>query len=120
VVQEDVVMQIDSPMHSSLIEIVMSNGQINRNTEDHPYYVLNKGWSSYTPDLTLDRYSLKVQKLEVGDTCIILTIGKIEYCQIQSISMFEKYQITFNLTKVKRNHNFFANGILVHNKSPGN
>lgn len=40
---------------------------------EHPFYVFERGWSSYSPELTLARYELQCQQLKVGDTCISLT-----------------------------------------------
>ena len=43
--------------------------------------------------------------------------GLIEEMEIESIEIIEETKKTYNLSNVRDNHNFFANGILVHNRS---
>ena len=40
---------------------------------DHPFFVLNYGWSSCSPQATLEKYNLTVRQLQVGDQCVSLT-----------------------------------------------
>jgi hypothetical protein len=42
-------------------------------TLEHPFFVFGQGWSSVTPDRTLQRYGLPCHKLSVGDVCVSLT-----------------------------------------------
>jgi len=42
-------------------------------TVDHPFFVLNNGWSSCSPQSTLQKYNLSVRQLQVGDFCVSLT-----------------------------------------------
>ncbi|XP_037617219.1 HMG box-containing protein 1-like isoform X1 [Sebastes umbrosus] len=37
---------------------------------DHPFYVKNKGWSSFHPSLTVVRYGIPCYEMEVGDVCL--------------------------------------------------
>ena len=108
-----------SPMHDELITIIFNNKVENTNTLDHPYYVKNKGWCSYNPDLTMSNYGLQVKNIEVGDVVYFMNSknGIIENIKITNINVIHSMQKTFNLQKVSKNHNFFANGVLVHNKS---
>lgn len=39
---------------------------------EQPYYVLDKGWCSYSPARTHSKYGLICKQLNVGDTCISL------------------------------------------------
>lgn len=39
-------------------------------TVDHPFFVYGRGWASWCPDHTLQRYGLRVRKLAVGDVCV--------------------------------------------------
>lgn len=43
-------------------------------TEEHPFFVYGNGWASYNPDLSMESFGLKCQKLQVGDVCISLTL----------------------------------------------
>lgn len=42
-------------------------------TLEHPFFVFGQGWSSCSPQRTLQRYGLQCSKLLVGDVCISLT-----------------------------------------------
>ncbi|XP_078138301.1 HMG box-containing protein 1-like isoform X1 [Centroberyx gerrardi] len=37
---------------------------------DHPFYVRNKGWSSFYPSLTVVHYGIPCYEVEVGDVCL--------------------------------------------------
>uniref|UniRef100_A0A669EL68 HMG box-containing protein 1 n=1 Tax=Oreochromis niloticus TaxID=8128 RepID=A0A669EL68_ORENI len=37
---------------------------------DHPFYVKNKGWSSFYPSLTVVHYGIPCYEMEVGDVCL--------------------------------------------------
>jgi Ataxin-1 and HBP1 module (AXH) len=41
--------------------------------EDHPFFVVGKGWSSTSPAATHARFGLQVAQLVAGDTCISLS-----------------------------------------------
>ncbi|MFD0963831.1 DUF6443 domain-containing protein [Pseudofulvibacter geojedonensis] len=111
------VLRIDTPIHSNLVKVGFSDNTINNNTQDHPYYVKNKGWASVNPELTYKNYGFKVNKLDIGDICFKL-INKNELIEIKVVNFTinKLQQKTFNLSDVEKNNNFFANGVLVHNK----
>jgi YD repeat-containing protein len=111
---------IVSPMHDRMIEIEFACTDVkNRNTVDHPYYVQGKGWASFDPELTNRNYGLQVRQLERGD--FVLSFSglnlPLEQFRIIQISPVNETVKTYNLEKVSTNHNYFANKILVHNKS---
>ncbi|CAE1299806.1 HBP1 [Acanthosepion pharaonis] len=37
---------------------------------DHPFFVLEKGWSSYSPAVTVEHYGIPCRKLEEDDICL--------------------------------------------------
>nr|XP_061809533.1 HMG box-containing protein 1-like [Nerophis lumbriciformis] len=37
---------------------------------DHPFYVKNKGWSSFYPSLTVVHYGIAGYEMEIGDMCL--------------------------------------------------
>jgi hypothetical protein len=41
-------------------------------TVEHPFFVYNRGWSSFSPVRTVQRYKLPCCQLQVGDQCISL------------------------------------------------
>lgn len=102
----------------SFVEIEFEDGTLNTNTLSHPYYVLNKGWCSFDSKETFKKHSVKVEDLKEGDYVYKLTKdGEIKNIKIVKINIVRMTQKTYNLSNVKDNHNFFANGILVHNRS---
>jgi hypothetical protein len=101
------------------IRMKFANGSENQNTNTHPYYVEDKGWSSYLPELTLEKYGLVVKLLEEGDVVYELVDGDLRNTEIIEIEEIYEPVQTYNLSSVADNSNFFAEGILVHNKGGG-
>jgi len=85
---------------NSIVRITLDNEIVIHTTHEHPFYVNGKGW-------------VKAGELEVLDTC-----KKVngEESIISTVDVLEETHIVYNLLSVSENHNFFANGILVHNK----
>ena len=89
---------------SSVIKLTFDEGTDNvtyiTTTEEHPFFVKDKGW-------------VKAGKLQNFDIC-----KKVEGADaiVSSVEVFETTQTVYNLLNVSDNHNFYANGILVHNK----
>ncbi|MDB9911211.1 hypothetical protein OAC88_03625, partial [Flavobacteriaceae bacterium] len=113
------VKNIATPEHTKFVEFRFENDTKNTNTLDHPYYVIGKGWSSYDPEMTKIKYDLEVNKIELGDNVLLFdeTTKRVGKLKLTDQKLISKTQKTYNLEKVSENHNFFANGILVHNKS---
>jgi len=116
-IENNPVLELTSPIHNKMI-ILEFEDAINTNTFDHPYFIKNKGWASYKPALTLKRYKIKTNQLEIGDTAYFFDEGLKESKLLSIKEKITKTQ-TYNLHDVFENNNFFANGILVHNKGGG-
>jgi len=117
----DVVVSLNRPVHDDMILVKFGDSE-NTNTFDHPYYVEEKGWSSYAPELTMERYGKfaeelrDVKQLEKGD--VIFTVngeGDLVESKIENIDEEMGLVQTYIFT-VENNGNFSANGALVHNK----
>lgn len=115
-IEDDIVQKIDSNFHDKTVTIEFDDMTLNVNTHDHPYYVKNKGWSSYKPKETMQKYNLKTAQLNIGDTCYKYLGNRLIEIQIKSFSENSRNILTYNLTQLKKNNNFFANGILVSNE----
>ena len=98
------------------IRIAFSDGTTNQNTNTHPYWIDGKGWASYLPDLTYQYYGLSTERLSVNDTVYKYNDGSLIKVSITSIIEIREPVQTYNLMGITDNYNFFANGILVHNK----
>jgi len=117
VVENEIVLEVIQPLNDDFVRIAFDSGIKNMNTDDHPYYVVGKGWCSANPEKTQLNYGWRVKMLEIGDRCLNLDSESIDECVVFSIFKENGTRVTYNLSKVSNNNNFFANGILVHNKA---
>ena len=81
-VENSKVVKLIQPVHDDKLIIRFSNGVVNENTFDHPYYVKDKGWCSYSPNLTKERYDINTESLEIGDVCYFNNNGELEEVEI--------------------------------------
>lgn len=107
-----------SPIHDDIVEFEFTDGTITQHTFDHPYYVADKGWVSYTPEETRARYAAPeledTQLIALGDKMITDTNGETTLSGICRVITGDVQTYTLG---VKNNCNYFADGILVHNKA---
>lgn len=83
-----------------VIRLTLDNENIIITTHEHPFYVIDKGW-------------VKASELQWGDVCL-KSDGTESF--ISTVEELEETHVVYNLLSVNENHNFYANGILVHNK----
>lgn len=107
-----------SPTKNNIAKFILSNGTVVEATTEHPFWEVNKGWSSYSPPETFRDHKMKVAKIEEGDT--LLTQEGIEV-QILSmeLDLARGYEQVYNL-KLEGHYTYYANGIVVHNEKPAN
>ena len=112
------VTKLKQPIKDDIVVLNFGNIEI-KNTFDHPYYVENKGWSSYNPKETMEKYdyfkNIRVQQLEIGDICYKYNQKTLEKSPLTNIKEEWGDTQTYIFTADKDN-TFFANDILVHNK----
>lgn len=108
------VTNIASPVKSNIVEYKLSNDTIIKSTTCHPYWAVNKGWSSFNPLLTKELYDFNVEQIEENDT--LLTIDTKEVIVNKITELITKEVTTYNL-EILGNHTYYANSILVHNKT---
>jgi intein/homing endonuclease len=110
------VIGLKTPIHNDLVKYEFANQTSITSTFDHPFYVGNLELASFTPFLTNKRYELDrdVRQIKVGDM-VYLSNGVSKTAIKDIIELDEKDTQTYIIT-VEDNHNFYANGILVHNK----
>jgi hypothetical protein len=111
------VLHIDAPVNYKLIKVVFNNGEEIISTEDHPYYVKDKGWCSFNPEQTSKNYGIETKQIEVSDYCLTFKNNKLKKVKVTQIVPFEKSIKTYNLSKIANSNNYFVNGILVNNES---
>jgi hypothetical protein len=108
---------IASPLKSNIVEYKLSNDVTIKSTTCHPYWVVNKGWSSFNPLLTKKLYDFNVEQIKENDT--LLTIDNKEVIVDKITELITKKVMTYNL-QILGNHTYYANGVLVHNKTDPN
>jgi hypothetical protein len=85
----------------SIVKLTFEDGNIINTTKEHPFYVEGKNW-------------ITAANLVVGDVC--KTINNSPTI-ISSIEITNESTTVYNLLSVAPNHNFYANGVLTHNKN---
>mgnify|MGYP001070950552 CR=1 FL=1 len=114
--EHNIVTDLNQPIHNDLVKYTFSNGTEITCTYDHPFYVNDLTLSSYKPEWTNERYDLPsvVSQIKVGDFVYPLA-GDVDVAITSIEELPLKETQTFIFT-VENNNNFYANGILVHNK----
>ena len=103
--------EVVSPIHNNIVELSFSNGNSTKNTDDHPYYVIDKGWCSIKPKLSTELYDVKCEQLEVSDIFIDDEDAQIELLNIMKVNgEFKTY--TFSTDS----KTYYANKLLVHSE----
>jgi intein/homing endonuclease len=115
------VIDTKSPTHNDLVKYTLSNGVEVTSTFDHPFYVNKMELASHSPKLTNERYQLgvNVRKIEKGDCVYMIPKDGGIGMHAVAISKIEPQPLVDTQTyifTVEDNHNFYANGILTHNK----
>jgi intein/homing endonuclease len=115
IIEPKKVVNLNSPIHDDLVKYTLSNGDKIISTFDHPYYVNGLQLASYKPNWTNKRYDLptEVISIKVGDEFNLLNESRVK---IESILELDRVDTQTYIFSVDGNRNFYANGILVHNK----
>lgn len=115
------VVNIKSPVHHDIVTYKLSNGIEVSCTFDHPFYVNDYKIASYLPSKTqylneIGIYNIEepIHQIQVGDSVIDIDRNRVEIISIKDSEITEPTQ-TY-IISVENNRNFYANGILVHNK----
>lgn len=111
------VLSVSTPVVNTLGEINFGDDeQLLIGSIDHPYWSVNKNdWVSINPSETSTNYGMTVQQIAPGDTLLQVDGTTVSVNMYRSLDMPDDWQL-YNLTSVANNTNFFANGVLVHNK----
>jgi len=116
------VTHIHKSLTNEIMQLTFKHKDNNENvvlkcTRDHPIWTTNKGWSNISGKHVSANHIDFVSVLQIGDECLLHDHGIIVVTDIQAIHYDASNPIyVYNLT-VNNTQNFFANNILVHNKS---
>ena len=108
------VAQVLTRVNRVMFEYTLQNGITIRASDDHPFFVLGKGYSSLNPELTTQAYRglSSVAQVEVGDKFVDKDGNAIQINQIVPIEY--PYIVYTIVNKNKSSPNFFANGVLTY------
>lgn len=109
--ENKVVGRLLSVLSDHISYVSLSNGTILKVTNDHPIYT-NRGWAAIDVELTKTKYDIPVLNLIVGS--MVKTIDSS--VEVISIETKDESTMTFTLKDVEDNANFYADGVLVHNR----
>lgn len=116
VVEISTVMKKVESLHNNANRIFFEDNTDVVCTEDHPFWVVNKGWAAINKEKTFYNFNLCVNSLGIGDRCLSLKENKITEIRVVKIDALndtlKMYNISDNVNKC-----FFANSFLVHDEN---
>ncbi len=112
------ILEVESPIRYHLYTLIFEDGTQLRLTGEHPLYVKGKGWASIDPGATHYETGLVVQKLKEGDSIFSKENSWLKITNITYEEIPEGIR-TYNLKRISEYNNFFAGGLLAHNKGGG-
>jgi hypothetical protein len=107
----EAVLKVVSPMHDNICDYYFDNASTTSCTDDHPLYVIDKGWCSMRPDLSKLRYGIETKQLEVGDRMVALDEREVTLLDYKYRSAPEQ-----TYTFKTKSQTYYANGILAHSE----
>lgn len=102
--------KLEKVSHHNLVTYHFEDGSLITGTQDHPFQVKNKGWSSLSPQKSRQYQGFdNINRIEKSDKFLMAdgckTLNEIEY--------LEGHQETFTISKLSEGDNFIANGFIV-------
>ena len=99
-----------------LIRMTLSNGVVNEFSPAHPFWIKDKGWSVFSLEEANKEIQFEVSKFVIGDVVLFYDDEELVEYEIEELIETTDYVEMYNVEFVQKNHNFFAKGVLVHNK----
>lgn len=99
----------------NLYTYTFDNGTTLIATDDHPLYVMHRGWSSMNPDLSIQGYKSlvgRMHKIEIGDSVFGQDNQQLKIVDIQ-VKHYPGKVYTFNNIN-KSSPTYYANGVLAY------
>ena len=99
-----------TPKEDVVWEIRFRDGKVLKTTDAHPLLGADGKWWAIDANKALEEHKVSCQQLKVGDK-LLSNYSHIEILSIQELDR----QTVYNLSEVVDNHNFIADGFVVHN-----
>ena len=115
---------IMQPRICPIYDVELSDGRILQVTDSHPLMLANGEWGAFDVEKCVREHEwmegVNSHEIKVGDNLFSMTdaimFDREDEVGLEIISIDENQEMTVhNLSKIDGNHNFFANGMLVHN-----
>tara|TARA_B100000073_G_scaffold123513_1_gene100795 strand:+ start:353 stop:1408 length:1056 start_codon:yes stop_codon:yes gene_type:complete len=115
---------IMQPRICPIYDVELSDGRILQVTDSHPLMLANGEWGAFDVEKCVREHDwmegVNSHEIKVGDNLFSMTdaimFDREDEVGLEIISIDENQEMTVhNLSKIDGNHNFFANGMLVHN-----
>lgn len=100
-VENGFVTEVTERVVDTIVKIKFSDGTTLTTTPEHPIFVLHRGWPN-------------ARDLNNNDICI--KGATLEEVSVVDVEIVNESTTVYNLLNVNDAHNFYANGVLVHNK----
>ncbi len=115
---ENTIKELSVRIVNKTIRITLENGITLRCTPEHPFYVKNKGWSSYNNEFGFRNDKGETKELIEGDSIFYYDDKKLDFINLKVSKIVElnKQSRVFNLVDVKGYNNFIVNNTFTHNK----
>ncbi len=113
--KEVIINKIETVRHKGLVKYHFESGKVISSTQDHPFMLKEKGWSSLLPNKsTLYKGIENIMKIEIGDKFIkIDPNGVITVDKLINIEYLENEQQTYTISKLSSGENIIGNGFIV-------
>ena len=121
------IMNINEQPISSIWDIELSDGRILQITDSHPIMLANGEWGAFDVEKCVREHDwmegVNSHEIKVGDNLFSMTdaimFDRADEVGLEIMSVKENSDMNVhNLSVIKDNHTFFANGMLVHNFGP--
>jgi hypothetical protein len=110
------VVGLKQPVHNDIVKYSFANQTEITCTLDHPFYVEGLKLASHNPELTQEIYKLDREVAQIKEGDLVYMSNGVSRTAIKSIELQPVEETQTYIITVEDNHNFYANGILVHNK----
>ena len=116
-IEKDKVINITKFKSKRIIKMILEDGKIFEFTEDHPFWVVGKGWSVFNVQQAKTTLAFEVTEIMKKDYILIYDKGKLIPVKIIELYDTNEFKDVYNLDNVENNNTFFANKALVHNRA---
>ncbi len=110
------VYELITPLHNDLVTYTLEDGSKVTSTYDHPYYVDGLELKSHEPEKTNELYDIDKVVTKIAEGDILYKEDGTKSAIVSIDAELKDEDVQTYIIRVEDNFNFYANGILVHNK----